>query len=263
MKTTPSTLIVGYGITGKNLHREIAALNPDICDIDSAKIPPEHQGRNYSKYDAIFVCVDTPYIPREKRCDITAVEMAIEQHKEELAAGGVFVIKSTIPPHTTSRLNNCFPDEAIIHSPEYYGDTQHCNNFDFDFTVLGGRRKWCNKVQSMLQMCHDARHRFFVVDAAVAELAKYMENSFLATKVSFCVEFFRIAKDLDIDYNAVREIFIQDPRISPSHTFVYPDAPYWDSHCLNKDVATIADNPKAYLLRQIINFNNQCKKKSL
>jgi hypothetical protein len=34
----PSTLIVGYGITGKNLHREIAALNPDICDIDSAKI---------------------------------------------------------------------------------------------------------------------------------------------------------------------------------------------------------------------------------
>jgi hypothetical protein len=25
---TPSILIVGYGITGKNLHREIAALNP-------------------------------------------------------------------------------------------------------------------------------------------------------------------------------------------------------------------------------------------
>ena len=48
----PSTLIVGYGITGKNLHREIAVLNPDICDIDSAKIPPEHQGRNYGKYDA-------------------------------------------------------------------------------------------------------------------------------------------------------------------------------------------------------------------
>jgi hypothetical protein len=53
----PSTLIVGYGITGKNLHREIAALNPDICDIDSAKIPPEHQGRNCSKYDAITYCV--------------------------------------------------------------------------------------------------------------------------------------------------------------------------------------------------------------
>lgn len=28
---TPSTLIVGYGITGKNLHREIAVLNTDIC----------------------------------------------------------------------------------------------------------------------------------------------------------------------------------------------------------------------------------------
>ena len=112
---TPSTLIVGYGITGKNLHREIAALNPDICDIDSAKIPPEHQGRNYSKYDAIFVCVDTPYVSREKRCDITAVEKVIDTHKEELAAGGVFVIKSTIPPHTTSQLNNCFPLTPIFH----------------------------------------------------------------------------------------------------------------------------------------------------
>ena len=33
-----------------------------------------------------------------------------------------------------------------------------------------------------------------------------------------------------------------------------------NSHCLNKDVATITDNPRAYLLRQIINFNNHCKK---
>lgn len=75
------------------------------------------------------------------------------------------------------------------------------------------------------------------------------------------LQLFYIAEER-LDYNAVREIFTQDPRINPSHTFVYPDTPYWDSHCLNKDVATIADNPKAYLLRQIINFNNQCKKSS-
>lgn len=50
---TPSILIVGYGITGKNLHREIAALNPDICDIDSAKIPPEHQVRNYGQSEGV------------------------------------------------------------------------------------------------------------------------------------------------------------------------------------------------------------------
>jgi hypothetical protein len=31
----PSTLIVGYGITGKNLHREIAVLNPDTPYWDS------------------------------------------------------------------------------------------------------------------------------------------------------------------------------------------------------------------------------------
>jgi len=66
-----------------------------------------------------------------------------------------------------------------------------------------------------------------------------MENAYLAAKVSFCCEFYRIAKAFGVDYNELRELFLQDPRVSRSHTFVYEDHPFYDSHCLNKDVPAI------------------------
>ena len=83
-----------------------------------------------------------------------------------------------------------------------------------------------------------------------------MENAYLATKVSFCNQFFDIAEHLGVSYEELRELFILDPRVNPSHTFVYRDAPYWDSHCLNKDVKAIAESFDAQLLKDIITFND-------
>ena len=74
-------------------------------------------------------------------------------------------------------------------------------------------------------------------------------------KVSFCNQFANIAKSNYIDYEDLRELFILDPRVNPSHTFVYSDQPYWDSHCLNKDVRAIAEITDAELLKDVIKFN--------
>ena len=86
-----------------------------------------------------------------------------------------------------------------------------------------------------------------------------MENSFLATKVSFCQQFWNIANEIGVDYEELRELFVLDPRVNPSHTFVYDDHPYWDSHCLNKDVPAIADAYNAELLNAVIAFNEKQK----
>ena len=88
-----------------------------------------------------------------------------------------------------------------------------------------------------------------------------MENSFLATKVSFCQSFFNVCKKNNIDYEELRELFILDTRVGASHTFVYEEQPFWDSHCLNKDVPYIAYNQDIHLLKEVIIFNNKQKKK--
>ena len=242
-----NVLIVGYGVVGNNLSKEIEKLNPDIYDKYK-----NADTRTRKKYDLAFICVDTP-ISESQLCDTTQVVNAIEENEADY-----YVIKSTVLPHATEQLIER-TGKNIIFSPEYYGATQHCNNFEFDFTILGGEKNACRKVVQILQNVYDGRHSFRIVDSTTAELAKYMENSWIATKVSFCVQFYQLAKKLDVSYEELRELFILDPRVNPSHTFVYETHPYWHSHCLDKDVTAIAKSENAELLLDVIRFNEKSK----
>ena len=248
MEQYKSILIVGYGVVGHNLAKELAPLNPDIYD----KYKTEHNTKKSIKYDFCFICVDTPYSTANP-CDITQVKAALEENE-----AAIYIIKSTILPGTTDSLSR-ITKKHIVFSPEYYGGTQHCNNFEFNFTILGGQKDDCLKVQQTLQNVYDARHTFHIVDSKTAELVKYMENSYLAMKVAFCCQFNEIAQCCGVDYETLRELFILDPRVNPSHTFVYKDHPYFSSHCLDKDVPAIADFTDAELLKALIKFNNKRK----
>ena len=242
-----SVLIVGHGVVGKNLAKELSILKPDIYD----KYNTDENTKRNIFYDVAFLCVDTP-LTHESICDVTEIFDALEMTQARF-----YVIKSTVLPGTTADLEE-ITGKNIIFSPEYYGATQHNNNFDFDFTVLGGDTEICEQVAQLLQEVYDARHKFYIVDSKTAELAKYMENSYLAMKVSFCVQFYQIAKSIGVNYNQLRELFVADPRVNPSHTFVYQDRPFWDSHCLNKDVYAVAEKYNALFLKDLLKFNSMC-----
>lgn len=243
-----SILIIGYGIVGHNLAKELEAVKPDIVD----KYKPEVNSIQDIKYDIGFICVDTPL--KDNKLDITEVRNAINGYNCE-----VYCIKSTCPVGTIRKITN-ETGKRVVFSPEYYGGTKHCNNYKFDFTILGGSKENCNKVIQAILPCYDGRHTFRIVDSETAELTKFMENSWIATKVSFCQSFYNVCKYEGLDYAELRELFLLDPRINPSHTFVYEDTPYWDSHCLNKDVPAIAEQFDMELLKNVIKFNENQKK---
>lgn len=221
-------IIIGLGNVGKNLSAELAALNPDAYD------PFKGIDTRDGSYKVAFISVDTPYIDEATPCDTSAVLDALEE-----AEADVYVIKSTVPVGFTEQVAKD-TGKRVVFSPEYYGTTQHANNFNMGFTILGGNTEWCDTVQEILQDAYDARHRFIKVDSKVAEMAKYMENAWIATKVDFCIGFYEACVSQQISYNDVRECFVADPRVSPCHTFVYERHPFWQSHCLDKDVPAIA-----------------------
>ena len=241
-------LIIGYGVVGHNLAEELKKLRPHVYD----KFKPECNTKEDKRYRLAFVCVDTP-ITEDKLCHDGEVWNAIRDNDAD-----IFVIKSTVLPGVT-RAIRAQTGKRVIFSPEYYGGTQHCNNYEFNFTILGGEKKDCIEVIQMLQSVYDGRHTFRMTDSTTAELTKYMENSYLATKVSFCCQFYEIARKLGVEYEELRELFVLDPRVNPSHTFVYRDHPYWDSHCLNKDVPAIAYSEEAELLLAVIEYNEKHK----
>ena len=250
MVNDKKVLIVGYGTVGHNLHKELSVLNCDIYD----KYKTENNTKKNIKYDFCFICVDTPY-SKENPCDISQVENALQENEAE-----IYIIKSTVLPTTTEMLSNKY-NKRIIFSPEYYGGTQHCNNFNFNFTILGGNKKDCIPVQQLLQRVYDATHIFRLVDAKTAELTKYMENCYLGMKVAFCNQFYEISNSYGVDYEDVRELFVLDPRVNSSHTFVYRDHPYFDSHCLNKDIPAITETSKCNtsLLQALLKYNEDMK----
>lgn len=243
-------LVIGCGVVGSNVKKVLdKAHNVDIVD----KYKPELTTYDKNKiYDFAYICVDTPY-NEINTCDITEVLNAVNDNK-----ANYYVIKSTILPGTTDYIIEQ-TKKNVVFSPEFYGGTQHCNNFDFGFTIIGGAKEDCIEVQQMLQNVFDARHKFRLTDAKTAELVKYMENSYLATKVTFCNAFYRIAEHYNINYEDVRELVTLDPRIDASHTFVYRDHPYYDSHCLNKDIRAIAEDSNSQFLKFINSINEQYK----
>ena len=258
MMIKPNVLVIGLGVVGtntvKSLISDYGISGGKIGVYPYDKYKEDFQTKDNVHYDIAFICVDTPST-ENSYCDITEVKNALKENEAD-----VFVIKSTVLPGTTEWLSRV-SNKHIVFSPEYYGDTQHCNNFKFNYTILGGDKEDCKKVIQVLQKVYDATHQFIITDSTTAELAKYMENAYLATKVSFCNQFFDIAEHLGVNYEELRELFILDPRVNPSHTFVYRDAPYWDSHCLNKDVKAIAESFDAQLLKDVITFNDSRKHK--
>lgn len=246
-----TTKIIGYGVVGKNMR----LIFKDALIHDPAQGIISHQ-----KSDVAFVCVPTEMLP-DGSADTSIVLSAIQNNDAE-----VFCIKSTVPPGTVEALKT-ITGKRIIFSPEYFGGTEHANYHKYDFFILGGDKYDCSFVCEAFKSVSHPEIKFYFTDSKTAELVKYMENSWLANKVTFCNEFKRIADLIGVDYNELRELWLMDPRINRSHTFVYNDHPFYDSHCLNKDIPAliafckrIGYNPK--LLEQVVNSNTKFKEVS-
>lgn len=242
-------LIVGYGIVGKNMHQLFpgADLHDPFQGLQAREID----------YDLAFICVPTP-MDIDGSCDTSIVRTAVRETRAKCIC-----IKSTIPPGTTDWLRET-ENKPCVFSPEYYGETVSANAPDYDFLIVGGPRELRRYVVEAYKQVYPGELKVFLTDARTAELTKYMENAFLATKVTFCQEFYRIAQAYGIDYDELREMFLADPRVGRSHTWVFKDQPYYDSKCLNKDVPALVRlsqgvgyNPK--LIKQVIASNAEFK----
>ena len=225
-------LIVGYGNIGNHMHKELE--NAGDIDIYDKYIDKYSKVKIPKTYDFTFICVPTD-MRGDGSCDFSIVKESIDKFACQTK---VFVIKSTIPVGCTEYLRNVCAYNPIVFSPEYYGTTRHADPSP-NFLVLAGERKYTEQVAQLYYSVKTKDFRITFTDFRTAELAKYMENCFLGLKVTFCAEFAKLAEKFGISYPELREIFVLDPRMGDSHTFINPEQPYYDSHCLNKDIPAL------------------------
>ena len=242
-------LIVGYGNIGMHIEQELHDAG-DIWIIDPKK---GLCADNNVHYDFAFVCVPTDML-HDGSCDYSIVENVVSTVNAEIV-----IIKSTIPVGCSYLLASKY-DRRLVFSPEYYGTTIQSPKAP-NFVILAGNKPDCDEVAELYYRVKGAHFHVKYTDYKTAELAKYMENCFLALKVTFCAEFATIAKDFGISYPELRELFVMDERMGDSHTYVHSDQPYYDSHCLNKDIpALIKQTNKAHLMEAVQSINTRKKK---
>lgn len=167
--------------------------------------------------DIVFIAVPTPTTPNG--FDFSIVESALELVGGEKTA----VIKSTIVPGTTEKLQVKFPNIFIMHSPEFLREkTAPYDAANPDRNIVGIpvlNEKYNTKAEEVLNTLPHAPYSK-IMFSRDAELVKYGSNCFLFAKVIFMNMIYEITEVNGGNYENVREAISNDPRIGPSHTQV-------------------------------------------
>lgn len=194
-----------------------------------------------SNTNMIFTCLPTP-MNEDGSCDLSIIEDTIRQ-LNELGNGHIIVIKSTVPPGTTQRLNDQCENIDIVFSPEFLTEANFIEDFRNQNRILiGGPRPASTHVKNMFGKVFQGIP-IIKTGSNTAEMVKYFTNCFLATKVGFANEMRQICDQCGIDYDKVVEYSLYDKRIGSTHLSTPgPDGKRgFGGSCFPKDINALID----------------------
>lgn len=225
--------IIGNGFVGEAQAFAFSA-SADVKIYDTNPLRSTHSLGEVLDQEFVFVCLPTPM-----RSDGTQDISFIEEFFDSVFANEnqIFIIKSTVLPGTTKGLSEKFGFD-IVFSPEFL--TERSSKIDMltqARIILGGEPKLTKRVKELFTERFANKH-IIETDSVTAEYVKYMNNCFLATKVSIMNEFKRLGDAIGVDWEKALYGFASDGRIGDSHLQVPgPDGLMgYGGTCFPKDV---------------------------
>lgn len=259
--------IIGYGYVGRAYHlmfKDALIYDPFVKDIQTAS------KEEINQTDLAIICVPTPTAEDGKSCDTSIVEDTFKWLKTPLV-----LIKSTVRPGTTEKLARSYGHGDVCFSPEYVGEGNYFMPFWkyphpndptlHDFMIVGGEKEATEKMVDIFESLRGPHIRYFQTDAKTAEVIKYMENMFIATKVTFVNEMYEVCKSIGVDWHTVREGWLLDSRVDRNFTAVRLNKRGYEGKCLPKDTKALIStseesgyDPK--FLKSVTENNNRIRK---
>jgi len=151
----------------------------------------------------------------------------------------VILLRSTVTPGTTEKIQIKYPKMHIVFNSEFL--TERSAKFDFinqSRFIVGGSWGDTTKIEQLYQWRFGETTPVIKTNYQTAEMIKYMNNCFFATKVSFLNEMYQIADACGVDWDMAIEGFVRDGRIGHSHMNVPgPDGKFgFGGSCFPKDI---------------------------
>ena len=247
MKLKQRIGIVGRGFVGSAVQ---FGFSPNVgCDVEVRVYDVDLNKSTHTleetvnESDFIFLSVPTPS-NRDGSINIDILDDALNNINEVSECRNVILVRSTVTPGTTQKLQMKYIDLNLLFNPEYL--TERSAKFDFinqSRFIIGSGEATISKMYSE-NLADLFRDRFgesvsiLETNYETAEMIKYMNNCFFATKVSFMNEMYKVAEKSNVDWKQAVSGFVTDSRIGHTHLDVPgPDGKFgFGGSCFPKDV---------------------------
>ena len=209
--------------------------------------------------DISFLCVGTPSL-RNGKIDLGHIEPVCREIGDALRKKNSFhlvVLRSTVLPGTAESVvvptleqtsgKKMGKDFGVCVNPEFMREGSAVADFlEPAITVIGSAESAHSAQLRELYACVPGR--IFATSFRTAEMVKYMCNAWHAVKVVFANEAGTLAKNLEVDVEAVTQIFLADTKLNVSSSYLKPGFAFGGS-CLPKDIRALNHRAKEADLR--------------
>ena len=191
-----------------------------------------------------FIVVGTPS-SKEGHLNLNYIYGVAKQIGEAMKDKDEFhivAIRSTVLPGTNQKVGEIIAeasgkvrgkDFTVVSNPEFLREGTSVQDYmNPPLTLIGTDSEVAEA--KFREIYKDIPGEFISADIKVAEMMKYVNNSFHALKIVFGNEVGNICKALDIDSHKVMEIFCKDKQLNISPYYFKPGFAYGGS-CLPKD----------------------------
>lgn len=239
--------VIGLGKVGGSYAAafSIRGLLKGVYDTDDRAYgnrPRDMVGKDaVNECDLGIICVPTPS-KYDGHCDPEHVSSTLEWLDTPY-----FLIKSTIPPGMTDNLAGIY-NKPLCFSPEYLGEGGYFipywkypspnDPIMHPFFIVGGPKSDTQMIVDFFQQVMGPHVTYMQTNARTAEMVKYMENCFIAMKVTWANVMSDICDASGVDYREARELWALDPRVNKMHTCVFPSRGF-GGKCLPKDMKAL------------------------
>ncbi|MDD9269965.1 nucleotide sugar dehydrogenase [Paenibacillus sp. GCM10023248] len=197
--------------------------------------------------DICLVCVGTPS-DKSGYPDLSFIRHVADQISDAIKGREKFqtiIIRSTVPPGTCREIELRIArsgkvvdkDFAVVSNPEFLREgTSIEDYFNPPYTLIGTRNE---KALEMLRNIYSPiQAPIMETDREVAEMIKYVNNSFHALKVVFANEIAALCHSMNVDPHTLMNLFVKDRHLNISPAYLMPGFAYGGS-CLPKDLKAL------------------------
>ena len=196
-----------------------------------------------------IICVGTPSSPHG-HLNLEYIYRTVEQIGEALKLKNEFhvvVVRSTVVPGTNRELGAIIEKYSgkkrgegfsVVSNPEFLREGSAVKDYyNPAVTVIGGDHE--GSLDKVASLYKELNGKIEITNIEVAEIIKYVNNSFHALKIAFANEIGNICKSMGIDSHKVMELFCKDTHLNISPAYFKPGFAYGGS-CLPKDLRGLA-----------------------